>query len=156
MMLTAGDWLRKYVDKTLATDDQSRLTYPSSIAQTLGLELTEIAPGQATLEMRTDTARHANPMGTIHGGVLCDIADMAIGTAHATTLQADESFTTIDLRINFFRPIWNERIRAVARAVQRGKTVSYYTCDIHKADGKLIATVTSSLLTLRGSEATGR
>jgi acyl-coenzyme A thioesterase PaaI-like protein len=43
-------------------------------------------------------------MGTTHGGVLCDIADAAIGTAHFTTLKEGESFTTINLEINFFRP----------------------------------------------------
>ena len=54
-------------------------------------------------------AIHANPLGTIHGGVLCDIADAAIGTAHATSLKEDESFTSIDLQINFFRPARNGR-----------------------------------------------
>jgi len=54
-------------------------------------------------------------MGTVHGGVLCDLADAAIGTAHATTLGENESFTGIDLRINFFRPIWKDEIRATAR-----------------------------------------
>jgi hypothetical protein len=38
---------------------------------------------------------------------------MAIGTAHATSLKEDESFTSIDLQINFFRPVWNGRIRAL-------------------------------------------
>jgi acyl-coenzyme A thioesterase PaaI-like protein len=43
------------------------------------------------VEIVGDTEKHANPMGTIHGGVLCDIADAAIGTAHATTLETGES-----------------------------------------------------------------
>ena len=53
-------------------------------------------------------------MGTVHGGVMCDLADAAIGTAHASTLQEGESFTSIDLKINFFRPLWKEEIVAKA------------------------------------------
>jgi len=108
------------------------------------------------MKMRTDPAIHGNPMGTVHGGVLCDIADAAIGTAHATTLAEDESFTSIDLRINFFRPLWKDEIRAAAKAVQVGKTVSFYSCDITRSDGKLVAVVTSAVMTLRGENAKGR
>jgi uncharacterized protein (TIGR00369 family) len=50
---------------------------------------------------------------TMHGDVLCDIADAAIGTAHAASLEEGESFTSIDLQINFFQPVWKERIRAI-------------------------------------------
>jgi acyl-coenzyme A thioesterase PaaI-like protein len=55
--------------------------------------------------MQTDPAIHGNPIGTVHGGVLCDIAGAAVRTAHATTLGGAESFTSIDLRINLFRPL---------------------------------------------------
>lgn len=155
-MLPIREWLQKYLDKSLTPDDKTPLTYPPPIAKTLGFDLVEIGEATATLSMITRTEAHANPMGTIHGGVLCDLADAAIGTAHSTTLGPGESFTSIDLRINFFRPIWNEPIKAVARAVQLGKTISYYQCDILKADGKLVATVTSSVMTLRGDQSKGR
>jgi uncharacterized protein (TIGR00369 family) len=89
-----------------------------------------------------DTETHSNPMGTIHGGVLCDIADAAIGTAHATSLKEDESFTSIDLQINFFRPVWNGRIRAVVKPVNVGRQIGRYVCDILGDDGKLVAQVT--------------
>src|SRR6476620_12110780 len=74
---------------------ESRFIYPPAIARTLGFNLLEVSSGTATMEIVADTDKHANPMGTIHGGVLCDIADAAIGTAHATTLDEDESFTKI-------------------------------------------------------------
>ena len=78
---------------------ESRFIYPPAIAKTLGFKLLEVAPGTATMEIVADTDKHANPMGTIHGGVLCDIADAAIGTAHATSLEEGESFTSLDLQI---------------------------------------------------------
>ena len=134
----------------------SRFIYPPTIARTLGFMLVEVAHGTATVEIVTDTQKHANPMGTIHGGVWCDIADAAIGTAHATCLEEGESFTSIDLQINFFRPVWNGRIRAVAKPVNVGRQISRYVCDILRDDDKLVAQVTSTVMTLRGDQASER
>ena len=124
--------------------------------QTLGFRLVEVSEASACVEMEAKTELHANPMGTLHGGVLCDIADAAIGTAHLTTIAEGESFTSIDLQINFFRPVWNERFTAVARAVHRARTVSRYICDITRPDGKLIPQVMTTVMTLRGESAQGR
>jgi uncharacterized protein (TIGR00369 family) len=156
MQLTIVKWLRKYLDGTLTKEETTIMSYPPPIAKTIGFELVDLGQASATLTMRTDPAIHGNPMGTVHGGVLCDIADAAIGTAHATTLGENESFTSIDLRINFFRPLWKDEIRATAKAVQLGKTVSFYSCDITRSDGKLVAVVTGSVMTLRGEHAMGR
>ena len=49
--------------------------------------------------------QHANPMGTLHGGILCDLADGAMGMAFFTTCQEGETFTTLELKINFLRPV---------------------------------------------------
>jgi len=65
----------------------ARFNYPPPIATTLGFELVDSGDQTATIEMVTDLDKHANPMGTVHGGVLCDVADAAIGTAHAATLS---------------------------------------------------------------------
>jgi uncharacterized protein (TIGR00369 family) len=150
------DYLRKLLSGTLAPTDESPFNFPFTIMETLGFRLTEVNEGTASVEMETKTELHSNPMGTIHGGVLCDIADAAIGMAHFTTLTEGESFTTLDLQINFFRPVWNEKLRAIARPVHRGRTVSRYVCDITRSDGKLVAQVTSTIMTLRGDAAHGR
>ena len=150
------DYLRKVLSGTLSATDQSPFNFPFPIMKTLGFRLVEVSEGTASMEIETKTDLHSNPMGTIHGGVLCDIADAAIGTAHLTTVTEGESFTGIDLQINFFRPVWNERLRAVAKPVHRGRTVSRYVCDITRPDGKLVAQVTSTILTLRGEAAQGR
>jgi uncharacterized protein (TIGR00369 family) len=68
------------------------------------VEAKEIANGRALVTLAAER-RHANPMGTLHGGILCDIADAAMGMAFASTLAPGESFTTIELKINFFRPV---------------------------------------------------
>ena len=150
------EFFRKVAETGEAPAEGSRFIYPPAIAKTLGFRLIEVGPGTATMELMADTEIHANPMGTIHGGVLCDIADAAIGTAHATSLKEDESFTSIDLQINFFRPVWNGRIRAVAKPVNVGRQISRYVCDILRDDDKLVAQVSSTVMTLRGDQASGR
>ena len=105
-----------------------RFKYPPPIAKTLGFDLVDCSERTATIEIVTDVAKHANPMGTLHGGVLCDVADAAIGTAHATGLGEGESFTSLELQINFFRPVWNDRLRAIAKQVHLGERPSAGTC----------------------------
>ena len=61
----------------------------------IGFAMKSIEPGHAIFEMEADE-RHHNPMGTLHGGVYCDLADAAMGFAYASTLGEDETFTTID------------------------------------------------------------
>jgi len=150
------EFFRKVAETGEAPAEGSRFIYPPAIARTLGFRLIEVGPGTATMELMADTEIHGNPMGTIHGGVLCDIADAAIGTAHATSLKEDESFTSIDLQINFFRPVWSGRIRAVAKPVNVGRQISRYVCDILRDDDKLVAQVFSTVMTLRGDQASGR
>lgn len=150
------EFFTKVAEAGEAPAEASRFIYPPTIAKTLGFRLIEVGPGTATMELMADTEIHANPMGTIHGGVWCDIADAAIGTAHATCLEEGESFTSIDLQITFFRPVWNGRIRAVAKPVNLGRQVSRYVCDILRDDDKLVAQVTSTVMTLRGDQASGR
>src|SRR5258708_26303614 len=81
------------------------------VARLIGFEVKEIADGRAVV-MLAAGQQHANPMGTLHGEILCDIADAAMGMAFASTLAPDESFTTIELKINFFRPVWEARLPA--------------------------------------------
>src|SRR6266480_141874 len=77
---------------------------PPPIGRLLGFTLKAIEPGRAVFEMEIDE-RHHNPMGTLHGGVYCDLADAAMGFAYAATLGEGESFTTVELKINFLRAV---------------------------------------------------
>ena len=74
------------------------------VAHLIGFEFVEGSEGRSLFRMTTDPARHGNPMGTVHGGVLCDLADAAMGVAFASTLAAGESCTTLERKIHFLRP----------------------------------------------------
>ncbi len=125
------------------------------IAELIGFEVTSVGSGRAVVEL-TAGDRHANPMGTLHGGVLCDIADAAMGMAYASTLAEGESFTTLELKINFLRPVWKGRLQAIGTVVKGGRTVGYMECDVVDEQGLLVARASSTCMTLRGEAAASR
>jgi uncharacterized protein (TIGR00369 family) len=128
---------------------------PSPMASLIGLRLVAIEPGRARFELDADH-RHHNPMGTLHGGILCDVADSAMGMAYASTLGEGESFTTLELKINFLRPVRSARLIAEGTIVQQGRTAGMAECSVTDENGRLIAKATSTCLTLRGDQARGR
>jgi len=125
------------------------------VARLIGFQAKDIADGRATVVLAAGP-QHANPMGTVHGGILCDVADAAMGLAFASTLAGDESFTTVELKINFFRPVWKAELKAQATVLQRGRTVGYVECEIMDEHERVIAKATSTCMVLRGQKASGR
>ena len=128
---------------------------PPPVARLIGFNLISVKPGEAVVEFQA-TEEQANPMGTLHGGVLCDIADAAMGIAFASNLGEGETFTTLELKINFLKPVWQARLTAVGRVVKQGRTAGLVECDITDEKGSLVARATSTCLTLRGEQAQGR
>jgi uncharacterized protein (TIGR00369 family) len=125
------------------------------VADFLGINFISQSDGHVVAEFRA-AAQHANPMGTLHGGILCDLADAAMGVAFASTLQLDESFTTLELKINFLRPVWNGLLKAEAHVVSRGRTVGLVECKITDEKDRLIARATSTCMVLAGEAAKNR
>jgi uncharacterized protein (TIGR00369 family) len=128
---------------------------PPPVAELLGIELVEIGDGACTMKLDAGE-QHSNPMGTIHGGIVCDLADAAMGMAYFSTLEAGESFTTLELKINFLRPFWQGLLLAHGTVVHGGRTVGMTECRVLDERGRLIAHATSTCLTLRGQSAEGR
>ncbi len=150
------EYLRRQLDGTLVSGDTTHMRYPTAIATLLHLRIVAIAEAMASIEIEADPALHGNQQGTVHGGLLCELADAAIGTAHSTLMGPGESFTSIDLKATFLRPVWCARLQARAWAVHRGRTISHYHCDVLREDGKAVAQVASTVMTLRGDPAHGR
>jgi uncharacterized protein (TIGR00369 family) len=128
---------------------------PPPIATLIGFRPVSLEPGVAVFEMQAGP-QHANPMGTVHGGVLCDLADAAMGMAHASTLEEGATFTTVELKINFLKPVWSGRLTATGRVVKGGRTIGLVECDVRDDEGHLVARASSTCMTLRGAEAAGR
>jgi uncharacterized protein (TIGR00369 family) len=149
---------RTLVADNFGTDsNDSRWTQPLKfpLADFLGITFTSQSQGNAVAELRAQP-QHANPMGTLHGGILCDLADAAMGLAFATTLGSGESFTTLELKINFLRPVWTGRLKAQADVLSRGRTVGLVNCKITDEQGRLMASATSTCMVLAGAAAQNR
>jgi uncharacterized protein (TIGR00369 family) len=84
-------------------------------------------------------------MGTLHGGIYCDIADAAMGFAYA----AGETFTTIELKINFLGAVRKATLTAEARVVKAGSTLGYVECEVKDQTGKIVAKAASTCMKLR-------
>ncbi|OHU80900.1 PaaI family thioesterase [Mycobacteroides chelonae] len=132
------------------------MRYPTAISRYLEFEIVAVEAGSATVRVAADPSRHGNQQGTVHGGFLVELADAAIGTAHSTLMQPGETFTSIDIRAAFLRPVWEDTLIAIARSAHSGRTITHYTCEVTRGDGKAVATVTSTVMTLRGDRAAGR
>ena len=128
---------------------------PPPVAELLGVELVEAGGGECTMRMEAGE-QHSNPMGTIHGGILCDIADAAMGMAFFSTLEEGESFTTLELKINYLRPFWTGTLLARGKVISRGKSVGLTECRVVDGNERLIAHATSTCMALRGDAAHGR
>jgi uncharacterized protein (TIGR00369 family) len=117
------------------------------VSRLIGFAMKSIEPGKAIFEMEADE-RHHNPMGTLHGGIYCDLADAAMGFAYASTLEEGETFTTIELKINFLRAVRKGTLIAEARVLMEGSTVGYVECEVKDQTGKLVAKVASTCIKL--------
>ncbi len=118
---------------------------PPPIAQLLGLKVTDFCEGCTTVEMEA-TNKLWNPMNTLHGGVYCDLADIAMGFSFLTTLNKDELFTTVDLRINYLKPVTTGKLIATSKIIKRGKRLGYVECEIVNEQGKLVAKASSTCI----------
>jgi uncharacterized protein (TIGR00369 family) len=150
------EYLRRQLAGTLRPGDTTHLRYPTAISRLLGLEVIDVDERFAVVRIAADVELHGNQQGTVHGGLLCELADAAIGTAHSTVIEPGESFTSIDLSARFVRPAWSGPLTATARCTHPGRMVSQYQCEIAREDGKVVAVVGSAVMTLRGEAAAGR
>ncbi len=137
--------------------DGFRMQLPPPAAKLIGFEAVSVERGSAVFRMKAERDRHANPMGTVHGGILCDIADAAMGMSCASLLEQGESFTTVELKTTFLRPVLDGELEARARVVHGGKSLVYLECEVVSLPSeKLVAKSTSTCLILRGEQANGR
>jgi uncharacterized protein (TIGR00369 family) len=121
---------------------------PPPVSQLLGLELVEIDDGEVVFRMEVKP-EHANPMGTLQGGILCALADAAMGLAYASRLQEGELFTTLELKTNYLRQVTGGTLTATGRVVHGGRTIGLTTCDVVDEQGRKVAHATSTCMTLR-------
>jgi uncharacterized protein (TIGR00369 family) len=120
---------------------------PPPIAALMRMTLVAAEPGTATFVCEPDES-HYNPIGTVHGGFLCTVLDSALGCAVQTTLPQGQGYTSIEINVNYLRPVYahSGELTCTATVTKPGNRVAFADGVITDAAGKTVATATGSLL----------
>lgn len=114
----------------------------------LGMRFVAWGDRESTWEMDAGP-RHYNPTGVVQGGILCTIADVAMATAFASTLEPGETFTTLELKTNFLRPVVEDTIRVTGRVLHRGRRTGMLEAVVVDSRDREIARASSTVMILR-------
>jgi len=119
------------------------------IGDTLGFRLVEAERGRVVLLGNPDQ-RAYNLIGSVHGGWAAAILDSALALSTLSALESDQGFTTVDIRINYLRPLTVEtgEVRAEGRVLQSGRRLAYCEAKLTDGAGNLICHGTGSCLIL--------
>jgi uncharacterized protein (TIGR00369 family) len=111
-----------------------------------------VDPGRVVFECEPDESSY-NPMGIVHGGLVCTLADSVVGCAVHSTLDADSVFTSIDLNMSYLRAVTQDSgvLRATGIVTKPGRRVAFASAEVIDGSGKLVATATSSCLVMARS-----
>ncbi len=119
------------------------------MGETLDFALVEVELGRAVFE--GSPGRHVyNPMGVVHGGYAATLLDSACGIATASRLAAGETFTTLEIKVAYHKAMTEHTgpVRAEAVVKNMGRRVAYVDAKLTDADGRLLASATSTLLVM--------
>jgi uncharacterized protein (TIGR00369 family) len=91
---------------------------------------------------------HYNPIGTVHGGLVCTLLDSVAGCAVQTTLPKGQGYTSLEIKVNYLRPVLSTTgtLTAVGIVTKPGRRAAFVDATVTDSDGRLVATATSTLL----------
>ena len=113
----------------------------------MNMDVVDVGDGTITFRAHPDES-HYNPIGMVHGGLVCTILDSALGCAVHTTLPAGTGYTSIELKVNYLRPVSRDSapLLATGRVIKPGRRVAFAEATVVDKDGKEVATASGSLL----------
>lgn len=120
---------------------------PPPIAALLNFELVELTEGNAIFAVEPKEY-HYNPIGVVHGGLAATLLDSAMGCAVHSMLPAGAAYTTLEIKVNFVRPITADtgRVRAEAKLIHLGGRTATAEGRVIDEAGKLYAHATTTCL----------
>jgi len=119
---------------------------PAPISSPMLMRLEDVDDGRVTFSCEPDESLY-NPIGSVHGGVMCTILDSALGCAAHSTLPAGTGYTSIEIKVNYLRPVQIAagRLTAIGTVTKRGRRVIFAEGEVSDAQGNVVATASSSL-----------
>ena len=120
------------------------------IADLMEFSLSEVEEGRAVFEC-VPAEYHYNPIGTVHGGLACTLFDSAMGCAVHTMLPAGVAYTTVELKVNFLRPITAEtgRLLCEGKAIHVGGRIATAEARLYDEADKLYGHATTTCMIFR-------
>ena len=124
---------------------------PSGMGQLMNFKLVEVSEGRAVFTIQPDE-RHYNGLGIAHGGLAATLLDSATGCAINTMMPAGRIFTTLEMKINYVRPLTaaTGEVRCEANVIHVGGRVATAEGRIVDRNGKLYAHGTATCMLFRG------
>lgn len=122
---------------------------PPPIAAHFDFRIVEVAAGEVSFTCEPDESAY-NPVGLVHGGLVCTLLDSVLGCAVQTTLPAGVGYTSIELKINYLRPVRRDtgQLRAHGWVTKPGRRVAFAEADVRDTAGKVVATASGSCLVI--------
>ena len=117
------------------------------IVRLMNMNAVSAEVGKVTFTCDPDESMY-NPIGVIHGGLVCTLLDSVLGCATQTTLPLGQGYTSLDITVSYLRAVTKDsgQLTAVGRMVRPGTRAAFAEATVHDASGKLVATATSTLL----------
>ena len=104
----------------------------------LGMELMEVKKGWAKVRLPFND-KLTNAVGLVHGGAIFSPADSAVGMALIGLIGRDENISTLEMKINYLRPVKESAIIAEAKIVHKGTQTAIGDVDVRDEHDALIA-----------------
>lgn len=130
---------------------------PPPIASLMNFAVTDVQAGRVTF-LCTPGEEHYNPLGTIHGGLVCTLLDTVAGCAAHTTLDAGVGYTSIEIKVSYLRPVTlsSGTLSAVGTVTKNGRRVIFAEGTVLDAAGHPVASASSSLLVIHPDHSSSR
>jgi uncharacterized protein (TIGR00369 family) len=120
---------------------------PPPISQLIQMDLVEAEPGRVVFTCTPDESAY-NPIGAVHGGLVCTLLDSVAGCALHSTLPQGRGYTSVEIKVNYLKPVRasSGKLTAVGTLVKAGSRVGFTEGVVTDASGAVVATATSTLL----------
>jgi uncharacterized protein (TIGR00369 family) len=117
------------------------------IAATMQFELVEAEIGRAVFTCTPDESVY-NPIGAVHGGLVCTLLDSAAGCALHTTLPQGKGYTSVEIKVSYLKAVRASSglLTATGTVVKAGSRVGFTEATVTDGSGALVATASSTLL----------
>ncbi|MBE3001546.1 PaaI family thioesterase [Nocardiopsis sp. HNM0947] len=121
--------------------------FPSApISQLMGFTMAGAEEGEVRFEGTPDESV-CNPMGAVHGGLMCTLLDSATGCAVQSTLPVGVGYTSVEIKVSYLRPVFaGTPLSTRGWVVKPGRRMAFAEADIRDPQGKVVATASSSCL----------